>query len=73
LAPRLDPLKAILAEFGPLKPVSPPRKPLPMGGTLTRRGRCDEAPRKFTPFRDVQQLRYVIIQQQARVLLQPET
>jgi hypothetical protein len=39
LAPRLDPLKAILAKLDAAPPRPPPPRPLPSGGTLTWRGR----------------------------------
>jgi hypothetical protein len=39
LAPRLDPLKAILAKLEPPRPAPEPLRPLPSGGTVTRRGR----------------------------------
>ena len=35
LAPRLDPLKAILAKLEPPKPPPEPLRPLPAGGTMT--------------------------------------
>jgi hypothetical protein len=39
LAPRLNPLKAILAKLEPPKPLPEPLRPSPPGGTMTRCGR----------------------------------